>query len=51
VRKATPYLIYDQFDFEVPLGTQGDNYDRFTVRFQEIKQSMHIVDQALERIL
>jgi NADH-quinone oxidoreductase subunit D len=50
VRKATPYLIYDQFDFEVPLGTQGDNYDRFTVRFQEIKQSMHIVDQALERI-
>jgi NADH-quinone oxidoreductase subunit D len=50
VRKANPYLVYDQLDFEVPLGTQGDNYDRFTVRFQEIGQSMRIVEQALERI-
>ena len=50
VRKANPYLVYDQLDFEVPLGTQGDNYDRFTVRFQEIEQSMRITEQALERI-
>ena len=50
VRKANPYLVYDQLDFEVPLGTQGDNYDRFMVRFQEIEQSLRIVEQALERI-
>jgi NADH-quinone oxidoreductase subunit D len=50
VRKANPYLLYDQLDFEVPLGTQGDNYDRFIVRFQEIRQSMRIIEQAFERI-
>lgn len=50
VRKAYPYLIYDQLDFEVPLGTRGDNYDRFVVRIQEIEQSMRIVEQALRKI-
>ena len=50
VRKAYPYLVYDQLDFEVPLGTKGDNYDRFICRIQEIEQSMKIVEQALEKM-
>jgi NADH-quinone oxidoreductase subunit D len=47
VRKAAPYSGYERFDFEVPVGTKGDNYDRFLVRFNEIEQSMRIVEQAL----
>jgi NADH-quinone oxidoreductase subunit D len=50
VRKAQPYLFYDRIDFDIPTGTQGDNYDRFTVRFEEIKQSMRIIEQALGQI-
>ena len=50
VRKAEPYLVYDQMDFEVPLGTKGDNYDRFICRTLEIEQSMKIVEQALEKM-
>ena len=50
VRKAQPYLVYDQMDFEVPLGTKGDNYDRFICRILEIEQSMRIVEQALEKM-
>ena len=47
VRKQQPYLVYDRMDFEVPLGSKGDNYDRFLCRFQEIGQSMRIVEQAM----
>jgi len=50
VRKAYPYLVYDQLDFEVPLGSHGDNYDRFVCRIREIEQSMKIVEQALDRL-
>src|SRR3990167_1260359 len=50
VRKAHPYLVYDQLDFEIPLGTKGDDYDRFVVRIQELEQSMQIVEQALKKI-
>ena len=50
VRKANPYLVYDQMDFQVPVGTRGDNYDRFVCRIQEIEQSMRIVEQALRQI-
>jgi NADH-quinone oxidoreductase subunit D len=50
VRKAYPYLVYDQLDFQIPLGTRGDNYDRFVCRIQEMEQSMRIVEQALERL-
>ena len=50
VRKAHPYLVYDQLDFEIPLGTKGDDYDRFVVRIQELEQSMRIVEQALKKI-
>lgn len=47
VRKATPYLIYDRLDFEVPLGDQGDNYDRYWVRMAEIRQSMRMIEQCM----
>lgn len=50
VRKTDPYLFYDRVEFDVPTGTEGDNYDRFSVRFEEIKQSMRIIEQALEQI-
>ena len=50
VRKDQPYLVYDQLDFMVPLGSRGDNYDRFVCRMQEIEQSMHLVDQALKEM-
>jgi len=50
VRKAQPYLFYDRMEFTVPTGTQGDNYDRFSVRFEEIRQSMRIIEQAFEQI-
>jgi NADH-quinone oxidoreductase subunit D len=50
VRKAQPYSGYERFDFEVPLGTKGDNYDRFLVRVAEMEQSMRIINQALRDI-
>ena len=50
VRKAHPYLGYDELDFDVPVGSVGDCYDRFTVRLEEIRQSARIVDQALARL-
>jgi NADH-quinone oxidoreductase subunit D len=50
VRKADPYLVYDRMDFEIPTGEQGDNYDRFNVRFQEMYQSKRIIEQAMRQI-
>ena len=50
VRKAFPYSSYEDFDFEVPLGSKGDNYDRFLVRFAEMEQSLRICEQAIARI-
>jgi len=50
VRKTDPYLVYDRLDFEIPTGTNGDNYDRFSVRFQEIRQSMRIIKQVLAQL-
>lgn len=50
LRKAFPYSSYDEFDFEVPIGTKGDNYDRFLVRFQEMEQSLRICEQAITRL-
>ncbi|NIM89584.1 MAG: NADH-quinone oxidoreductase subunit D [Candidatus Aminicenantes bacterium] len=49
VRKAHPYLVYDQMDFEVPLGKRGDNYDRYDVRMREMEQSLRIIEQCLEK--
>lgn len=49
-RKRDGYYFYDQFDFDVPVGTRGDTYDRIMVRFEEIFQSIRIVEQALARL-
>ncbi len=48
LRRAHPYLVYDQLDFDVPLGSEGDNMDRFLVRIAEIRQSARIVEQCLQ---
>jgi NADH-quinone oxidoreductase subunit C/D len=50
VRKANPYLVYDRLEFEVPLGEQGDNYDRYLVRMEEIRQSMRMVEQCMAQM-
>src|SRR5262245_16477329 len=50
VRKDCPYAVYDRLSFEVPVGTRGDNMDRFLVRMEEMEQSMRIVEQALRDI-
>lgn len=47
VRKKEPYLVYDKIDFDIPLGTTGDNFDRYLVRMEEIKQSIKIIQQAM----
>lgn len=50
VRKNQPYLGYERFDFEIPIGKKGDNLDRYYVRMEETQQSMRIVEQALKKI-
>lgn len=49
LRKDQPYSIYDRFQFDVPVGTNGDCYDRYLVRMAEIRQSLRILEQALEQ--
>jgi NADH-quinone oxidoreductase subunit D len=48
LRKADPYCSYDDFDFRIPVGTVGDNYDRLVVRLAEMDESVTIIGQALE---
>jgi NADH-quinone oxidoreductase subunit D len=50
LRKTRPYSGYDSYDFEVPTGTEGDVYDRYLVRIEEMRQSARILDQALKNI-
>jgi NADH-quinone oxidoreductase subunit D len=50
VRKDHPYLVYDRLDFDVPVGSTGDNFDRYAVRLEEIAQSMRILEQALAKL-
>ena len=50
VRKSDPYGIYSRFDFDVPVGTNGDNWDRMIVRLEEMVQSARIVEQALNTL-
>jgi len=50
VRKAQPYWAYDEIEFEVPLGENGDNLDRYLVRMEEMEQSMRIVERGLAQM-
>jgi NADH-quinone oxidoreductase subunit D len=50
IRKADPYLVYDRFNFDIPVGTVGDVYDRYRVRIEEMRQSVRILEQAIEQL-
>jgi NADH-quinone oxidoreductase subunit D len=50
LRKDEPYSIYDRFNFEVPVGNYGDVYDRYLIRIEEMRQSISIIEQALEQL-
>ena len=50
LRKAHPYLVYDQLDFDVPYGEVGDCYDRYLVRMEEMRQSVSLLDQCLAKL-
>ena len=50
LRKAMPYAAYDQYKFDIPVGTNGDTYDRYLVRLEEMRQSRLICLQAIENI-
>ena len=50
LRKAVPYSVYDRFDFDVPVGLDGDCWDRHYVRIQEMYESMRIIEQAMEQM-
>ena len=50
IRQNHPYSSYEDFDFEVPVGNRGDMYDRYLVRMEEMRQSLRIIQQALENL-
>lgn len=50
VRKAMPYAVYDRLDWEVPVGTHGDVYDRFLVRMEEMRQSLKMIRQCIDQL-
>jgi NADH:ubiquinone oxidoreductase subunit D len=50
IRRAEPYSIYDEFDWDIVVGDNGDAFDRFAVRIEEMRQSLRILRQALEQI-
>lgn len=50
IRRADPYSIYDRFDFDIPVGSAGDCYDRYSVRVQEMRQSVRILEQAIPQL-
>ncbi|MDQ3477889.1 MAG: NADH-quinone oxidoreductase subunit D [Pseudomonadota bacterium] len=50
IRRSQPYEVYDQMEFDIPVGTNGDCYDRFMVRVEEVRQSMRIMRQCLKQM-
>jgi len=50
IRKSIPYLGYENYEFDVPLGTNGDIYDRYSCRMREMRESLGIIEQALDRL-
>jgi len=50
LRKAHPYLVYDQLQFDVPVGSAGDCYDRYLVRIEEMRQSVRLIHQCLDKL-
>jgi NADH-quinone oxidoreductase subunit D len=50
LRKAQPYANYKNFDFEIPIGENGDTYDRYLVRMAEMRQSVRIIEQAVDAL-
>ena len=50
LRKQNPYSIYDRFDFDIPTGTAGDCYDRYRMRVEEMRQSLRILEQAVNQL-
>ncbi len=50
LRKTQPYEVYDQLDFDIPVGTNGDCYDRYLIRIEEMRQSLRIINQVINTI-
>ena len=50
LRRAQPYDVYDRFEFDVPIGSNGDCYDRYLIRVEEMRQSLRIISQCIERM-
>jgi len=50
IRKADPYSVYDRFEFDIPTGTAGDCYDRYRMKIEEMRQSVHILKQAVKQL-
>ncbi len=50
LRKSNPYMIYDRFDFEIPIGSKGDAYDRYVIRILEMRESVNIIRQCVKDI-
>jgi len=50
LRRAQPYECYDEFDFQIPVGTKGDCYDRYLCRMQEMRESLSIMQQAIKKL-
>ena len=50
LRKADPYEVYSDLDFDVPIGSAGDTYDRYLVRIKEVRESLKIIKECVKRI-
>ena len=50
LRRAQPYEVYDRLDFEIPVGTRGDSYDRYLIRIEEMRQSLRLIIQCLNQM-